>query len=114
MLEGEGREGKEEEASRFLWLLLHPSRAPPAPALQLVPLSFPPQLIIVTDYLTASPTVTCFGLTDYAIWATSISPALQPGVLCQRKAFMEETQREDKTFVPLGKKKNLTAAHRQK
>lgn len=62
--------GEGEEANLSLLLLLHPSRAPLASALQLVPLSLPPWLIIVTDYLTASPTVTCFGLTDYAIWAT--------------------------------------------
>lgn len=48
--------------------------SPSPPTLQLVPLSLAPQLIIVTDYLTASPTVTCFGLTDYAIWATWPGP----------------------------------------
>lgn len=63
--------GKEREKARpSLPLRLHPSSAPLAPALQSVPLLLPPQLIIVTDYLTASPTVTCFGLTNYAIWAT--------------------------------------------
>ena len=57
-------EGREEAGSLALSPLAHPSSAPRAPALQLVPLKFPPQLIIVTDYLTASPAVTCLGLTD--------------------------------------------------
>lgn len=68
-MEGEGRQGS-EGSKPFSLPWLHPPRAPLAPALQLVPLSLPPQLIIVADYLTASPTVTCFALTDYAIWAT--------------------------------------------
>lgn len=65
---GKGKGGKKARPS--LSSRLPPSSAPLAPALQLVPLLLPPQLIIVTDYLTASPTVTCFGLTNYAIWAT--------------------------------------------
>lgn len=40
----------------------------------------------------------------------TVSPALQPRVLCQYKAFMEETQQEHNRFVPLKKKKNPTAA----
>lgn len=57
-----------------------------SPALQLVPLSLPPRLIIVTDYLTASPTVTCFGLTDYAIWATW--PGSEPREVTERGKWL--------------------------
>lgn len=44
-------------------------------------------------------------ITRIILLATTVSPAPQPRVLCQDKAFMEETRQEDNRFVPLKKKK---------
>lgn len=67
-----GGGGGEGEREQIILSCCHSTHQglPPAPALQLAPLSLPPQLIILADYLTASPTVTCLALTDSAIWAT--------------------------------------------
>lgn len=49
-------------------------------------------------------------ITQITVLTTTVSPAPQPRVLCQYKAFMEETQQEDNRFIPLKKKKTPTTA----